>query len=259
MGKIYLIGAGPGDPDLLTVKAARLLAQADVILHDALVSPAILALSNPKARLFDIGKRCGAKLLTQEEINALLIAHANTSQIVVRLKGGDPSVFGRSGEEISALNEAGIDFEIVPGITTAIAAAASAKISLTDRRYASAITLMTAHRGRDEDAVEWDRLVTSGATTAIYMPGTDYADIATQLQNAGLPADTPCIVISHATQPDEQKLYTNLENLPRSSALPAPSLLIVGRCASALEPVDSKPLAPSIGPRRTPAIHKEIA
>ncbi len=259
MGKVYLIGAGPGDPDLLTVKAARLLAQADVILHDALVPPAVFALAHPQTKLFDIGKRCGAKLLTQEEINALLIFHAKTSPTVVRLKGGDPSIFGRSAEEISSLTQAGVDFEIVPGITTAVAAAASAKISLTDRRFASAITLMTAHRGRDEDAVEWDRLVTSGATVAIYMPGSDYAHISAQLQRAGLAADTPCIVVSHASQPNERKLYTTLQSLSRTIALPAPSLLIVGRCAGALGQLDPANLAERIGPRTTPAMHKEIA
>ncbi|ABF41376.1 uroporphyrinogen-III C-methyltransferase [Candidatus Koribacter versatilis Ellin345] len=256
MGKVYLVGAGPGDPELLTVKAVRLLANADVVLHDALVSPAILALVNPKATVFDIGKRCGAKLLTQAEINALLIAYVQTSGTVIRLKGGDPSIFGRSGEELSALNEAGVEFEIVPGITTAIAAAASAQISLTDRRYASAITLMTAHRGRDEDAVEWDRLVTSGATIVIYMPGKDYRDISVQLQRAGLASDTPCVVVSHASQQDEQKLYTSLDALSRATALPAPSLLIVGRCASALERVEPQFL--SLGTHRINGFEKEI-
>ncbi len=257
MGKVYLVGAGPGDPELLTVRAAQLLSRADVILHDALVSPEILALANPKTRLFDIGKRCGAKLLTQVEINALLIAHAQTSETVVRLKGGDPSVFGRSGEEISALNDAGVDFEIVPGITTATAVAAAAKISLTDRRHASAITLMTAHRGRDEDAVEWDRLVTSGATIAIYMPGKDYREISAQLRRSGLAADTPCVVVSQVSSPNEQKLYTSVSALSHAAALPAPSLLIVGRCASAFERFD--PELASLGPARMTAIEKEIA
>ncbi len=234
MGKVFLVGAGPGDPELLTVKALRVLRGADVVLHDALVSEAVLAVARPTAQLINIGKRCGRKLLTQMEINDLLVAHAQASRNVVRLKGGDPSIFGRGGEEISALREAGVECEIVPGITTAVAAAASAQISLTDRRFASAVTLMTAHRGREEDAVEWDRLVTSGATIAIYMPGADYRELSANLLRAGLASDTPCIVVSQATQPDEQKLYTSLERLPLCGALPAPALLMVGRCAAAI-------------------------
>ncbi|HEY3927071.1 MAG TPA: uroporphyrinogen-III C-methyltransferase [Candidatus Koribacter sp.] len=238
MGKVYLVGAGPGDAELLTVKAHRVLAQADVVLHDALVSEEILAIVRGRAVVIDIGKRCGRKLLTQDEINALLVQHARTAKVVVRLKGGDPSVFGRSGEEIAALTEAGVDFEVVPGITTALAAAASAKISLTDRRFASSVTLMTAHRGTGLEAVEWKRLVTSGSTIAIYMPGRDYAHLSAELRAAGLAANTPCIVVSDATRADEQKLYTSLEQLPVCAELPAPSLLIVGRCAAAIEPVE---------------------
>ena len=259
MGKVYLVGAGPGDPELLTVKAARILSVADVVLHDALVSPAVLALVSPHAAVIDIGKRCGRKLLTQAEINSLLIEHARTSQTVVRLKGGDPSIFGRAGEEIDALNDAAVEFEIVPGITTALAASAAAKISLTDRRFASAVTFLTAHRGRDEDAVEWDRLVTSGSTIAIYMPGSDYREIRTQLHRAGLAMDTPCIVVSHTSQPDEQKLYTSLQQLAAVPALPAPSLLLVGRCASPLERFDTESTVSQIDNFRSPATHKELA
>jgi uroporphyrin-III C-methyltransferase len=234
MGKVFLVGAGPGDPELLTVKAVRILSKADVVLHDALVSPAVLALSNQHAEIIDIGKRCGHKLLTQAEINSLLIEHARRVKTVVRLKGGDPSVFGRAGEEISALIEAAVEFAIVPGITTALAAAASAKISLTDRRFASSVTLMTAHRGNGADSVEWNRLVTSGSTIAIYMPGTDYRELSLHLRSAGLACETPCVVVSNVARATEQKLFTNLEGLARFAALPAPSFLIVGRCASAL-------------------------
>jgi uroporphyrin-III C-methyltransferase len=238
MGKVFLVGAGPGDPELLTVKAVRLLAEADIVLHDNLVSSAILALVRKSATIVDIGKRCGRKLLTQAEINDLLVAHSRSSALVVRLKGGDPSVFGRAGEEIAALTEAGVEFEIVPGITTALAAAASAKISLTDRRFASSVTLMTAHRGSGEDAVEWERLVTSGSTVAIYMPGSNYRGLSAQLHSAGLPHDTPCVVVSNVALPKEQKLYTSLDGLSRCNALPAPAFLIVGRCASAIERVE---------------------
>jgi len=136
MGKVYLIGAGPGDPELLTVKAARILASADIVLHDALVTQEILKLAAPKARIIDVGKRCGQKLLTQDEINAYLIHASSVAGMVVRLKSGDPLIFGRAGEEIEALRNAGVEFEIVSGITSALAAAAAARVSLTDRRFA---------------------------------------------------------------------------------------------------------------------------
>ena len=136
-GKVYLVGAGPGDPELLTLKAARLLAAANVVLHDALVSDGVLALISPAAEVINVGKRAGRKLLTQDEINSLLVSYAQTCQTVVRLKGGDPTIFGRAGEEIEALRKAGIEYEIVPGISAALGAAATAGISLTDRRVAS--------------------------------------------------------------------------------------------------------------------------
>jgi uroporphyrin-III C-methyltransferase len=237
MGKVFLVGAGPGNPDLLTLKAARLLGSADVVLHDALVPAAILELVRSQATVIDIGKRCGAKLLTQDEINSLLVHHARTAEVVVRLKGGDPSVFGRAGEEIAALTEADVEFEIVPGISTALAASASAKISLTDRRFASSVTFMTAHRGNGQETVEWNRLATSGSTLAIYMPGRDYRALSTQLRAAGLAPETPCVVVSHVALPSEQRLFTTLMGLPRQEPLPAPSLLIVGRCSSGVEEI----------------------
>jgi len=238
MGKVYLVGAGPGDPELLTLRAARLLQQADIVLHDALVSAEILALIGT-ARVIDIGKRCGTKLLTQEEINSMLVSYAASYEIVVRLKGGDPSIFGRAGEEIEALAEANISYEIVPGVTSAIAAAASAGISLTDRRFAASVVFATAHRGRDAEAVAWDRLVTSHSTLAIYMPGSDYRSLAEQLCAAGLGAAVPCAVISHAGRPDQQVHWSNLTSLRLLGALPAPSLLIVGECARTLHRSDA--------------------
>ena len=159
MGKVYLIGAGPGDPELLTVKAARILAPADVILHDALVTQEILELASPKARIINVGKRCGQKLLTQDEINAYLIHASSVAGIVVRLKSGDPLIFGRAGEEIEALQYAGVEFEIVPGITSALAAAAAARVSLTDRRFASQVLFTTAHRKGGEMALDWATLI----------------------------------------------------------------------------------------------------
>src|SRR6266849_4135244 len=155
MGTVYLIGAGPGDPELLTLKAARLLARADVVLHDALVSDAVLAMISPAAEIINVGKRAGQKLLTQDEINALLVSFGRKRPTVVRLKGGDPSIFGRAGEEIEALRRAGIEYEIVPGISAALGAAAAAGISLTDRRVASQILLTTFSRGIDGSVMDW--------------------------------------------------------------------------------------------------------
>src|ERR1700747_1458881 len=146
-GKVYLVGAGPGDPELLTLKAARLLTGADVVLHDALVSEAVLAMISPAAEIINVGKRAGHKLLTQDEINSLLVSCAQTPRTVVRLKGGDPAIFGRGGEEIEALRKAGIEYEVVPGISAVLGAAAAAGISLTDRRVASQSLLTTHSRG----------------------------------------------------------------------------------------------------------------
>jgi uroporphyrin-III C-methyltransferase len=239
MGKVFLVGAGPGDPELLTLRAARLLHSADVVLHDALVSDAILELIRPGAQVIDVGKRCRRKLLTQGEINALLVHFASVAETVVRLKGGDPSIFGRASEEIEALSEAGVSFEIVPGITSALAGAAAAGISLTDRRYASSIVFTTAHRAPGAAGTDWDKLVTSGATIVIYMPGRDYAMLAKQLTAAGLAADTPCTVVSSAHRAAQQIRRSNLALIGNSTAFLAPALLIVGRCASALALADS--------------------
>lgn len=232
--KVFLVGAGPGDPDWLTMKAHRLLQQANVVLHDALVSDEILVLISPSATVIDIGKRRGHKLLTQDEINALLIHFGAIVPITVRLKGGDPTIFGRAGEEIEALREAGVTYEIVPGITSAIAGATAAGISLTDRRLASSVVFTTGHRGDEHQGLEWDKLVTSGATLAIYMPGTDYTRLATELLGAGLTSDTPCAVISCAGRKEQRVLWTTVAHLRARAVLPAPSIVIVGKCAAAI-------------------------
>jgi uroporphyrin-III C-methyltransferase len=231
MGKVYLIGAGPGDPELLTLKAARLLASADVVLHDALVSNAVLAMISPAAELINVGKRAGHKLLTQDEINALLVSYGRTRPVVVRLKGGDPSIFGRAGEEIEALRRAGIEYEIVPGISAALGAAAAAGISLTDRRVASQILLTTFSRGIDGSAMDWG-CVTNTTTLVLYMPGADYAEVSERLLAGGLPAGLPCVIVSHATGTQQQVCWSSVGRLGREERLPAPALLIVGRVAS---------------------------
>jgi len=230
-GKVYLIGAGPGDPELLTLKAARLLAVANVVLHDALVSDAVLAMISPAAELINVGKRAGQKLLTQDEINALLVSYGRTGPGVVRLKGGDPSIFGRAGEEIDALRKCGIDYEIVPGISAALGATAAAGISLTDRRVASQILITTFSRGTDRSAMDWG-CVTSTTTLVLYMPGADYAEVSERLLGGGLPADLPCVIVSHATGSQQQVRWSSVVGLASQERLPAPALLIVRRVAS---------------------------
>ena len=230
-GKVYLVGAGPGDPELLTLKAARLLAAANVVLHDALVSDGVLALISPGAEVINVGKRAGQKLLTQDEINSLLVSYAQTSQTVVRLKGGDPTIFGRAGEEIEALRKAGIEYEIVPGISAALGAAATAGISLTDRRVASQILFTTFSRGSDGSVMDWG-CVTSTTTLVLYMPGADYAEVSDRLLAGGLPADLPCVIVSRASGSEQQVRWSSVARLASEERLPAPALLIVGRVAS---------------------------
>lgn len=229
-GKVYLVGAGPGDPELLTVKALRILKSADVVLHDDLISPEILALVPPTAFVYDVGKRCGKKNTTQERINSLLINSAATGLQVVRLKGGDPFVFGRGGEEMQALRHAGIEFEIVPGVTSAFGAAAAAQIPLTHRQVSSALVFVSGHHaeGRSAEAWDWRPLVASKATLVIYMPGRGYDAISRKLREAGMKAETPCAVISRVTTADQQVYFTTVKNLELAPRLPAPTLLIVG-------------------------------
>jgi uroporphyrin-III C-methyltransferase len=229
-GKVYLVGAGPGDPELLTLKAARILAEANVVLYDALVSREVLAMASRNAQLIDVGKRAGKKLLTQEEINSLLVSYAEKINIVVRLKGGDPLLFGRAGEEIDALRAAQIDFEIVPGITAAIGAAAGAKISLTDRRVASQVLFTTFSRGETGGWLNW-AAVTPETTIAIYMPGTHYGEVAERLVENGLSPETACVVVSQATRAEQQVRWTSIAALSNEEQLPAPAILLVGRVA----------------------------
>ena len=227
-GKVFLIGAGPGDPELLTVKAARLLASADVVMHDSLVSSAVLALISPKAQVVNVGKRAGSKLLTQEEINSLLVAYARNHRAVIRLKGGDPAIFGRAGEEIAALRQAGVPYEIVPGITAALGAAAAAGISLTDRRVASQVLFRTFSRRSEDSRMDWGE-VSSTTTLVLYMPGPDYGEVAARLQECGLPAELPCVVVSDATGPRQQARWSTVAGLSSLEKMPAPALLITGR------------------------------
>jgi uroporphyrin-III C-methyltransferase len=225
-GKVFLVGAGPGDPDLLTVKALRLIHSADVILHDDLVAPAILNLAPLHAVVVNVGKRCGAKSITQEEINALMIGHAHAQRSVVRLKSGDPLIFGRAAEEIAALTAAEIPFEVVPGITAAFAAAAAVGCSLTSRNAASNVIFSTGHHAQSHNHAPLPQL--EDATRIVYMPGRDLSLLALEWLQEGLPPEFPCAIISRAGHPDQQIRCTTLAALGDAEPVPAPSLLIAG-------------------------------
>src|SRR5580692_6856875 len=194
-GKVYLVGAGPGDPELLTVRALRLLRTADVVFHDDLVSPEILKLISPLAEVQNVGKRCGSKTIRQEEINFLLVARGASGLQVVRLKSGDPLIFGRAGEEIEALRRSNIAYEIVPGVTSALGAAAAAGIPLTHRQTSSTLVLTVGHRAPENCNEEWNQFAGADSTLVVYMPGHDYAGIADRLATAGFAQETPCAII----------------------------------------------------------------
>ena len=229
-GKVYLVGAGPGDPELLTRKAWRVLQSADAVLHDDLVPEEILAILPASARILNVGKRCGAKGISQPEINDRMISLAHEGKIVARLKSGDPLLFGRAGEEMEALRAAGIDFEVIPGVTSALGAAASARISLTDRRHASRVVFVTAHREGGSGLVH-EHDVAGDTTYVIYMPGNRYAALSTELQAAGIGAEIPCVLISRATTKDEQVWRTTVGKLAECPAAISPALVIVGAVA----------------------------
>jgi len=239
-GWVYLVGAGPGDPELLTVKALRLIESADVVLHDDLVPFAILNLAPLHAMVVNVGKRCGVKTITQEEINDLLIDHARAGRSVVRLKSGDPLVFGRAAEEIAALAEAGIPYEIVPGVSAAFAAAASIGCSLTDRNWASNIVFSTGHHAQSHNRSSLPAL--EDATRVVYMPGRDLGLLAAEWLTEGLPPDLPCVLVSRAAQPGEHILHTTLGALGDAAPPPAPSLLLAGWAVRKTE----SPQAPAV-------------
>ena len=246
-GKVFLVGAGPGDPDLLTIKALRMIQSADVILHDDLVPQAVLDLAAPSAEVVNVGKRCGKKNITQEEIHELLIGHARADRAVVRLKSGDPLIFGRGAEEIAALTAAAIPFEIVPGITSASAAAAAVGVSLTSRRAASNVILSTGHHAASHDSAAIPER--ENATRVVYMPGRDLRLLALEWLDEGLPPDFPCAIVSRAGQPSQKVLLTTLSELHQAEPVPAPSLLLAGwaisESAGALQGASSADSLPS--------------
>lgn len=230
-GKIYLAGAGPGDPELLTVRAHRLLGQAGLVLHDDLVPPPILSLAGAGAEIVNVGKRCGAKSITQEEIHARMIQASRQGLVVLRLKSGDPGIFGRLAEEMDALDAAGIDYEVVPGITAGIAAAASLGVSLTDRRKSARVVILTGHKAYGETAgkIDWKSLAREDAMLVVYMPGQEFGGLRQQLLEAGLPSETPAVIVSRATTAEQRQQFTTVGDLASLPRFEAPSILLIGR------------------------------
>lgn len=228
--RVALVGAGPGDPDLLTVRAARLLAAADVVVHDALVGEGVLGLVGPDAELIDVGKRPG-RPVPQELISALLVQLAAGGRRVVRLKGGDPYVFGRGGEEAQALAGAGVAFEVVPGISSAVAAPAAAGVPVTQRGVAAAFTVVTGHRRAGEPDVDWRSLAKVGGTVVVLMGVAQRASIAAELLAGGLPADTPVAAVHRATTDAQVTVRGRLDELATMS-VSSPAVIVIGAVAA---------------------------
>jgi uroporphyrin-III C-methyltransferase len=228
-GTVYLVGAGPGAPDLLTLRAAKLLAEADIVFHDALVQPAIVALA-VRAEKIAVGKRCGKHSTAQQFINKRLVDAARRHRVVVRLKGGDPMLFGRAQEEIAALAAAGIDYEVVPGVTAALAASAELGIALTHRGVARSIAFVTPRVAAGECPSDWARSLAAADAGAIYMGSGEAAAISAALIAAGKSAATPVAIVENASLPTARVRYTTLGGLPASTAADAggPTLLLLG-------------------------------
>ncbi|MBM4219321.1 MAG: uroporphyrinogen-III C-methyltransferase [Gammaproteobacteria bacterium] len=234
-GFVSLVGAGPGDPDLLTLKALRALGTADVILADRLVGPEILARARREAEVVDVGKSAGGAGESQERINRLLVHHARRGRRVVRLKGGDPLVFGRGGEEAAWLARHGVRFEIVPGITAALGCAAYAGIPLTDRRYAETLHFVTAHGADAADRIDWQRLAGRRQTLVVYMGVAAAASVRERLIEARLPPATPVAIVENGTLPGQRVLLSDLAGLGSAIAaegIRSPALLIIGESAA---------------------------
>lgn len=234
-GKVWLVGAGPGDPELLTLKAVRVIGEADVALVDDLVNPAVLKHLRAGARVIHVGKRGGCKSTPQAFIEKLLVAEAQASHTVVRLKGGDPFVFGRGGEETAALDTAGIHWEVVSGITAGIAAPAAAGIPVTHREAGRGVAFITGH-SRDGAAVHWEALARSGLTLVIYMGIARCESIVSGLREGGLRADMPAAVIQHATLPQQRVIATTLSRLTadiKHHGIGSPAILVIGEVADA--------------------------
>jgi uroporphyrin-III C-methyltransferase len=227
---ISLVGAGPGDPELLTIRGLRRLQEADVVVHDALVGTGVLALARPDAELIDVGKRPGTPV-PQELINELLVQLGRSGRNIVRLKGGDPFVFGRGGEEAIALIEAGLEFELVPGVSSVVAAPAAAGIPVTHRGVSASFTVVTGHRQRGEPSVNWHALAQAGGTIVVLMGVSERATIATSLMEGGLAPDTPVAAIRHATSTQQHVVRCALSELA-ISPVESPATIVIGAVAA---------------------------
>ncbi len=262
-GTVYLVGAGPGDPELLTVKAHRLLAAADVIFHDALVGEALLAHLPTDATVHDVGKRADGERTSQADINRRLVDAARSGNVVVRLKGGDPTVFARGGEEAEHLAAADVPVEIVPGVTSAVAAPGVAGVPVTHRDHASCVAVVTGHEDptKPESALDWEalaRVVEAGGTLAVLMGVGRLPDNVAALREAGLAAATPVAMVERATHPDERVVVGSLRSIvedARSAGIEPPAVTVVGdvvdvreRIASVLGGTDGAPDAATSPP-----------
>ncbi len=249
-GKVYLVGAGPGDPDLISVKGARCLKQAEVVVYDRLANESLLALAPANAERIDVGKTAGDHTMPQHEINKLLAAKGKEGKLVVRLKGGDPFVLGRGGEEAEVLVEEGVPFEIVPGITSAIAVPAYAGIPVTHRGLASSFAVITGHEdpSKTSSSINWEKLATAVDTLVFLMGLQNLAEITSKLLEHGRPATTPVAVISEGTHPEQDSVSGTLKNIVdrvKKHPLPSPAIIVVGKVVSMREKIawfDNRPL-----------------
>lgn len=240
MGKVYLVGAGPGDPGLFTLKGKALLEQADVVVYDALVSAPILSMVNPQAKLLSAGKRRGYHSLSQTDITRLLMEQAAKHQTVVRLKGGDPFVFGRGGEEMADLLAAGIAVEVVPGITAGVAVPAYAGIPVTHRDVSSSVTFVTGHEatGKYRPQIDWAAIAAGSETIVVYMGVHNLPNIVTALTQGGLTPDTPVALIRWGTRPDQEELFATLGTIEvemRVTGFAAPAIAVIGNVVNLRE------------------------
>jgi len=246
-GEVWLVGAGPGDPELLTLKALKALQAAEVVVHDGLVSDEILDLAPASARRISVAKRKSRHSYSQDEINRMLVAFARDGLTVVRLKGGDPFIFGRGGEELEAARAAGVEVHVVPGVTAALAAGASAGAPLTHRGAAQAVTFVTGHaalkngEGAGEPDLDWDSLAKANHTVVVYMGLSMAAPIASRLMVAGRAGSTPALIVENASRADERRVTTTLAGLAdAASTLKGPALLIVGEAMALAQAGDGR-------------------
>lgn len=240
VGAVWLVGAGPGDPELLTIKALKALQAAEVVVHDGLVSDEILDLAPSAARRISVAKRKSRHSYAQDEINRMLVAFAQEGLNVVRLKGGDPFIFGRGGEELEACREAGVECHIIPGVTAALAASANAGAPLTHRGAAQAVTFVTGHAAAGaEPDLDWTNLAKANQTVVIYMGLSMAPGISARLIEAGRAGTTPALIVENASRADERRITTTLAGLPQAASdVAGPALLIVGEAMALAQSTD---------------------